>query len=215
MSPRCHYMRRSFFTPKVAATTHGRRGSSRADPTDGCDAALADHSLARLDLLEGRVAAWRRDLHARPRGLRRGPPALASVRRLDRELLGLETSGRRRPSARQPAGAAVTARRRPRARHTLCTVRSAGSCAGAVGRARFRRQGHARRIFQGTDRREVLGWILLAEKRPRDAAVEFRASRMLSDGPANTRRWPAMSKLESHSSAPACLTRRSPPTSTT
>ncbi len=37
--------------------------------------------------------------------------------------------------------------------------------------------------FQGTDRREVLGWILLADRRPRDAVVEFRASRMLSDGP--------------------------------
>ncbi len=48
----------------------GRRGDARAAwvvasrSLDGSLAEFADRRLARLDLLEGRVAAWRRELHA-------------------------------------------------------------------------------------------------------------------------------------------------------
>ncbi len=168
----------------------GRRGDARAAwvvasrSLDGSLAEFADRRLARLDLLEGRVAAWRRELHAsaaRDSAAGRRPVTPFADLSANYWVLRRAVDGARVLDSHKPPQSV-----------------GGDDLARAILYAQYDRPDRARALlaahdsvvkdtlggwFQGTDRREVLGWILLAERRPRDAVVEFRASRMLSDGP--------------------------------
>jgi DNA-binding SARP family transcriptional activator len=170
----------------------GRRGDVRAAwvvasrSADQQVAAVGYDGLARLDLLEGRVAAWHRDLLA--------STALDSAAGRLPETPFADLIANYWVFRRAGDGLRVLDNQKaPQSLHDEDLAR-------AILYAQYDRPDRARALlaahdsalrdtlggwFQGTDRREVLGWILLAERRPRDAVVEFRASRMLSDGPAN------------------------------
>ena len=153
---------------------------------DEMAAAWGEDGLARLDLLEGRVAASQRDFHV---------------------SIALDSAAGRFPATEfadltanywvlHRAGESLRELDSP----TPSASREGQELARAILYAQYDRPDRARALlaahdsavkdtlgglFQGTDRREVLGWIFLAEGRPVDAVVAFRASRMLSDGPSN------------------------------
>jgi len=150
-------------------------------------ASLAYGGLAKLNLVEGRVADWKRALHRQ---------------------IALDSAAGRTPNL---PFAALMANywvfNRPRESLQVLDAGIAASPAErrnlerAILYAQFGRPGRAWEILsahdsavkdttggwrEGTPRREVKGWIFLAEGRWRDAITEFRGSLMLSDGPADT-----------------------------
>jgi tetratricopeptide (TPR) repeat protein len=154
---------------------------------EGTAATWADDGLARLDLTEGRVAASQRDFHA---------------------SIALDSAAGRHPVAEfadltanywvlHRAGESLRDLDNPKEVYS----REAQDLRRAILYAQYDQPDRARALLaahdsavkedtlggrlQGTDRKEALGWIFLAERRPLDAVVAFRASRMLSDGPSN------------------------------
>ena len=171
----------------TVAYAEGRRDRMRAileararlAADEGIDLNL---NLAWLDLLEGRLAEWnRRSLSSiAPDSMRaqllvlnadywlHGRPA-ECLSTLD-SLLEAEPTQRRNPDA-----AALYAQfNRPK---------QARSILAAYDSATARQDG--RRSGQDMGRSMAMGWIFVAEGRPRDAIGEFRRAQMLPDGPAS------------------------------